>query len=101
MPGFDFITQQAGQIDPDPYLIWILGGLFLFVAALGTIIVRMALLMYQWRREIDKEHAVNAIGLASLAALIPDIARNADDIRHLTTRISYIAERRFREETED
>jgi len=100
MPGFDFITQ-AGQIDPNPYIIWILGSIVLFVGALGTIIVRMALLMYQWRREIDKEHAVNAIAIASLTALKPDVARNADDIRHLTTRISYIAERRFREETED
>jgi len=100
MPGFDFITQ-VGQIDPNPYILWILGGLFLFVGALGTIITRMALLVYQWRREIDKEHAINAIAIASLATLKPDVARNADDIRHLTTRISYIAERRFREETED
>ena len=100
MPGFDFITQVA-QVDPNPYLIWILGAIFLFVGALSTIIIRMALLMYQWRREIDKEQAVNSIAIASLATLKPDVARNADDIRHLTTRISYIAERRFREETED
>jgi len=100
MPGFDFITQ-AGQIDANPYIIWILGAILVFVGALGTIIVRMALLMYQWRREIDHEHAVNAIAIASLTTLKPDVARNADDIRHLTTRISYIAERRFREETED
>jgi len=99
MPGLDFITQVA-QV-PNPYILWILGGLFLFVSTLGTIIVGMALLMFQWRREIDKEHAVNAIAIASLATLKPDVARNADDIRHLTTRISYIAERRFREETED
>ena len=95
MPGFDFITQQVGQIDTNPYILWILGGLFLFVAALGTIIVRMALLMFQWRREIDKEHAISAIAIASLATLKPDVERNSNDIRNLNNRITKMTERRF------
>jgi len=90
VPGFDFI----GRPETTQYLLWILGGLFLFVGLLFGIIARMALLMFQWRREIDKEHAVNAIAIASLATLKPDVQRNVEEIRDLTIRISQIAERR-------
>ena len=90
MPGFDFI----GRPETTQYLLWILGGLFLFVGLLFGIIVRMALLMFQWRREIDKEHAVNAIAIASLATLKPDVWRNTEELRALSLKISQIAERR-------
>jgi len=92
VPGFDFI----GRPETTQYLLWILGGLFLFVGLLFGIILRMALLMFGWRREIDKEHSVNAIAIASLATLKPDVRRNADDIRDLTNRISRIADRNRR-----
>jgi len=95
MPGFEFITQHADHFDPNPYIIWILGGLFLFVGVLGTIIVRMALLMFGWRRDIDKEHAVNAIAIASLATLKPDIERNSNDIRSVNIRLTKMIERRL------
>jgi len=88
--GFDFITQPE-----TPLLLWVLGGLFLFVGGLAGLMVKMGVLMFQWRREIDKEHAINAIAIASLAALKPDVQRNADDIRDLRERITKIADRRF------
>jgi len=88
VPGLDFLNQPV-----TPYILWILGGLFLFVGALGGIIIRMSLLMFQWRREIDKEQAVNAIAIASLATLKPDVQRNIDDIRDLREKMSGLIER--------
>jgi len=88
VPGFDFLNQPV-----TPYILWILGGLFLFVGVLGGIIIRMALLMFQWRREIDKEHSISAIAIASLATLKPDVQRNVEEIRDLRERISRLVER--------
>jgi len=106
VPGFEFLTQHVDHFAGNPYIIWILGSLFLFVSALGVIIVRMALLMFQWRREIDNERTVNAreidkkqtanaIAIASLATLKPDIERNANDIRSVNIRMTKMIERRL------
>ena len=70
VPGFDFITPSV-----TPWILWILGGLFLFVGALFGVIVKMGVLMFQWRREIDKEHTDNAIKIAKFGAVEKDVGR--------------------------
>ena len=96
--GFDFITQPvAEQFIHNPYILWILGGLFLFVGTLGGIIIKMGTLMFQWRREIDKEHSDNAIEIAKFAAVQKDIERLFKLYDDLSARVSHVRESRLLE----
>ena len=70
MPGFDFITPSV-----TPWILWILGGLFLFVGALFGVMVKMGMLMFQWRREIDRDHAENQVEIAKFESVRRDLER--------------------------
>jgi len=65
--------------------------------------VKMALLMFSWRREIDHDHVKNAVAIAGLETLKPDVQRNIEDIRESREKITRLYERRFgmRERDED
>jgi len=101
VPGFDFLTPQGPA-----YIIWILGGLFLFVGGLFGVIAKMGSLMFQWRREIDKDHAENAIEIAKFESVRRDIERLfglMDDLQKRITQLreSRLLERRHRDDMED
>ena len=94
MPGFDFITPSS-----TPWILWILGGLFLFVGTLGGIIIKMGVLMFQWRREIDKEHSENAIAIAKFGSLEKELDRVVRIQEDVMRRISGVRDSRLMERT--
>jgi len=96
VPGFDFLTPtEAANVTP--WLLWILGGLFLFVGALFGVIAKMGTLMFQWRREIDKEHAENSIEIAKFAAVQRDVERLFKLFDDLSARVGNMRESRLLE----
>jgi len=108
------------------YILWIIGGLFVFSAGIATVSARMFLIMFEWRREIDAAIAANAVEIAKNDTLLIIILkrreemeatinsnsvkiakaeslkiqceRNADDIRDIRQRVMQIANRRHGEE---
>ena len=101
MPGFDFITPSV-----TPWILWILAGLFGFVGLLFGVIAKMGLLMFQWRREIDKDHAENKIEIGKFESVRRDIERLfslMDDLQKRITQLreSRLLERRHRDDMED
>jgi len=92
VPGFDFLTPGT-----TPWILWILGGLFLFVGTLGGIIVKMAVLMFSWRREIDKDHAANAIAIAKFGSLEKELDRVVRIQEDVMRRISGVRDSRLME----
>jgi len=105
VPGFDFLTPTE-VASVTPWILWILGGLFLFVGTLGGIIIKMGTLMFQWRREIDKEHSDNAIEIAKFESVRRDLERLfslMDDLQKRITQLreSRLLERRRRDDMEE
>jgi len=98
VPGFDFINPAG-----NPLILWILGGLFVFVSLLFGVIVKMGLLMFGWRREIDKDHAENKVEIAKFESVRRDIERLfglMDDLQKRITQLreSRLLERRHRDD---
>jgi len=50
----------------EQFLIWALGALFVFVGAVAGLMVKIALTMFDWRREIDANIAGNTERIAKL-----------------------------------
>jgi len=92
-------VEDSPIIDPNviALILWILGGLFLFVSLLFGVMVKMGLLMFGWRREIDKDHAANAIEIGKLGALRRDVERLYGLLDDLTKRVAHGRERRLME----
>jgi len=81
---------------PDqPYVLWILGSLFVFLAGLCAVLIKIGLLMFQWRREIDGSISENSVKIAVLSGCKNDVDRHNKELADLRERVSRIAERRF------
>jgi len=68
--------------------------------------VKMGLLMFGWRREIDKDHAENAVEIGKFESVRRDIERLfglMDDLQKRITQLreSRLLERRRRDDMED
>jgi len=88
--GSSFISQNAIAL-----ILWILGGLFIFVSLLFGVIVKMALLMFGWRREIDKDHADNAIEIGKFESVRRDLERLFGLLDDLQRRVTQLRESRL------
>jgi len=92
MPGLELINPSVTHL-----ILWILAGLFAFVGVLFGTITTMALLMFGWRREIDKDHSDNAIEIAKFTGMAKDIARLFKLYDDLSARVSHVRESRMLE----
>ncbi len=62
----------------------------------------MGTLMFQWRREIDKDHAENAIEIGKFESVRRDLERLFNLMDDLQRRVTHLLERRFkRDDMED
>ena len=72
--------------------MWILGGLFLFVGGVAGLMIRIAVLMFSWRREIDESLMANKLGIARLEEWKEGhedkAERNLDEINRLRDRVN-------------
>jgi len=90
-------VDGSSNISPNviALILWILGGLFLFVSLLFGVMVKMGLLMFGWRREIDKDHSENAIEIGKIEALRRDVERLYALLDDLQKRVAHGRERRL------
>jgi len=76
------------------YILWIIGGLFVYVSGIAGLVAKLGLIMFQWRREIDMAINENSIKLASMGVSEGKIARNEKEIEELRMRVSQMRERK-------
>ena len=59
--------------------------------------VKIGLVMFEWRREIDKDHAANAIEIAKFESVRRDLERLFVQVKDIQTRITQLRDRRLLE----